>query len=91
MAPEQFGGIVKKESDIFALGVCLYETLTGVRPYLDDGDLLKQKLDRDYRDITAVLPWLPAGTDKLMDRALEPEPSQRFADALELYEALNKL
>jgi tRNA A-37 threonylcarbamoyl transferase component Bud32 len=33
MAPEQEQGIVRKESDIFALGACLYEMLTGERPY----------------------------------------------------------
>ncbi len=92
MAPEQHRGIVKRESDIFALGVCFYETLTGTRPFAEgDSDMLKQKLERDYRDISAVLPWAPAGLDALIDRALEPEPSQRFADALAFYEALKKL
>lgn len=90
MAPEQHKGVVKKESDIYALGVCLYETLAGKRPF-SGGDFHKQKCERDYRDITSALPWLPAGIDGVIGRALAPEPAARFADALEFYEALKKL
>ncbi len=90
MAPEQYAGVVKRESDIYAIGVCLYELLTGELPF-QGGDPLKQKKEKDYKEVSSMLPWLPGGIDGLLARALEPEPSQRIADALDFFEALKKI
>jgi tetratricopeptide (TPR) repeat protein len=90
MAPEQYAGVVKRESDVYAIGVCLYELLTGELPF-QGGDPLKQKKEKDYREVSSMLPWLPGGIDGLLARALEPEPSQRIADALDFFEALKKI
>jgi tetratricopeptide (TPR) repeat protein len=90
MAPEQYAGVVKRESDIYAIGVCLYELLTGELPF-QGNDPLKQKKEKDYREVSSMLPWLPGGIDGLLARVLEPEPSQRIADALDFFEALKKL
>jgi serine/threonine-protein kinase len=90
MAPEQHEGLVKKESDIYAMGVCLYEMLVGKLPF-DGEDYQGMKRSQGYKAVSAVLPWLPAGIDNVIDRALAPEPSQRYADALELYDALKDL
>jgi serine/threonine-protein kinase len=90
MAPEQYVGVVKRESDIYAMGICLYELLTGALPFQGD-DPLKQKKGKEYREVSAILPWLPEGVDALLSRALEPEPSQRIADALDFLAALKKL
>lgn len=90
MAPEQHQGIVKKESDIYAIGVCLYQMLTGELPF-GDLDYQKQKGLKNYKEATAGRPWLPGGVDQIISRALEPEPSQRYADALDLYNDLKGL
>ena len=90
MAPEQHSGTVKRESDIYSLGVCLYEMLTGELPF-QGPDILGQKLREEYKEISAKLPWLPAGVDAVMDRTLQPEPSQRYAGARDLYKALADL
>lgn len=90
MAPEQYLGVVKRESDIYAMGVCFYEMLTGKLPFTT-GDIMQLKNDREFREVSAQLPWLPAGIDEIVSRALAPEPSQRFADPMEFFDALNKL
>ncbi|MCX5785565.1 MAG: protein kinase [Elusimicrobia bacterium] len=90
MAPEQYMGIVKRESDIYAMGVCLYEMLTGKLPFTV-GDIQKQKNEKEFREVSGMLPWLPSGIDELITRAMEPEPSQRFADPMDFFDALNDL
>ncbi|PIS47110.1 MAG: hypothetical protein COT17_05180 [Elusimicrobia bacterium CG08_land_8_20_14_0_20_51_18] len=90
MAPEQHEGIVKKESDIYAMGVCLYEMLTGELPF-NSFDFQKQKKNKNYQEVSARLPWLPGGVDDIIDRSLDPEPSMRYGDALDFYEDLKKL
>jgi len=90
MAPEQNAGTVRRESDIYAMGVCLYEVLTGELPFAGY-DNLAQKKSKDYREATSLVSWLPTGVDEVISRALEPEPALRFADALDFWSALKDL
>lgn len=90
MGPEQYQGIVKRESDIYAIGVCLYEMLTGKLPF-PAGDIMQMKNDKAFTQISAMLPWLPSGLDGLIARSLEPEPAHRYADPMDLFRALDKL
>ena len=90
MAPEQDQGIVKKECDVYAIGVCLYEMLAGAPPF-NNKDLAKQKKLKDYKEVSALLPWLPSGIDQVIGRALEPEPALRYASPMDFYEELNAL
>ena len=90
MAPEQYSGLVKRETDIYAMGLCLYEMLTGEHAFTGP-DYQQVKNKKDYRPPTELAPWLPAGIDKLISRALEPDPDMRFPDPIDFYKALMKL
>src|SRR5260221_4503330 len=91
MAPEQLeGGEPGPRSDIWSLGVMLYEMAAGVRPFR--GDNL-------YRLCTAIIqepmPPLPAnvppGLAAVIKRCLQKEPARRYQRASELRAALEAL
>lgn len=83
MAPEQEVGEVSRESDIFSLGVCLYEMLTGTLPFGD----LEQKRRALYRPASDVVAGLPPFLDAVLARAFAPDPRRRFRSGAELADA----
>jgi tetratricopeptide (TPR) repeat protein len=87
MAPEQErGGSVGPAADVFALGACAYELLTGRTPFPNGGMMMKaQKL---YRPASEVAPSLPKTADAAIARALEPEPGARWPSAASFVDAL---
>lgn len=80
MAPEQEHGMVRPESDIYSLGTCLYEMVTGRRPYPPPASFA-QKMAADYPKPSALEPSLPRSFDVLIDGALHPDPDQRIRTA----------
>lgn len=92
MAPEQEQGVARRESDLFAAGVVLYEALTGARPFDGVGPgLLMNKLHKAYEPASARMAKAPAGLDEFFARALEPDPDKRFPTAVEFLRALESL
>jgi serine/threonine-protein kinase len=90
MAPEQERGEVRRESDVFSLGACLYEMVTGKRPY-PAPYALNNKIMRDYLRPSQVIPTLPAELDTLMDFALHPDPQQRVRSAADFWALLDRI
>lgn len=90
MAPEQHLGRCGATSDIYALGVCLYECLTGEIPFKGP-DYLPQKERRLYAPASSLVAGLPQAVDGLIDAVLDPDPKTRIQTALGLFEALSKL
>ena len=92
MAPEQEQGTVRRESDVYALGVCLYEMTTGFLPFSGSGAaMLLNKLNGKLIPATQRNPALPAGFDAVVGKALEPDPDKRYRTPAELVAALDEL
>lgn len=94
MAPEQFQGKeADRRADLFAVGVMLFELLTGVRPFpgRGAGELMYQLLNEAPRRATQLNPRLPIELDTVFDKALAKSPDLRFQDASEFIAALERL
>ncbi|HEY1833297.1 MAG TPA: Stk1 family PASTA domain-containing Ser/Thr kinase [Solirubrobacteraceae bacterium] len=91
LSPEQAQGFaVSATSDIYSVGVILYELLTGVVPF--EGETA---VAIAFKQVSAVPtppstlnPALPASLDAVVLRALAKDPAERYADAEELIAAL---
>ncbi len=91
MSPEQAQGEeLDCRSDVFALGIVLWEQLTGRRLFKGENDLATQRLVRACQvpAPSSVEPSVPAGLDPITLKALSKEPSERYQDAAELRNAL---
>ena len=88
MAPEQEYGIVRPESDIYSLGTCLYEMVTGTRPYPPPASYA-QKLAANYEAASVREPSLPLSLDMLIAGALHPDPEKRIRSATDFYGMLD--
>lgn len=93
MSPEQIQGDGKVDgrSDIYALGVLVYQMLTGQMPYSADtpAKVMMMHVLQPVPQILATRPDLPIGCDAIIVRAMAKEPNDRFATAGELAEALD--
>ncbi|HWF98424.1 MAG TPA: HEAT repeat domain-containing protein [Steroidobacteraceae bacterium] len=93
MAPEQIlGKKVDERADIYALGVILYEMLTGVPPYSrgDHMSVMYQHVQGKARPPQEVNPALPAGLSELVTKCMAVDKTKRFQSMDELREALAK-
>jgi len=94
MSPEQAEGrVVDARSDLFSLGVMLYEMACGHRPFKGEtGISVITSILRDpHRAITEEKPDLPARLGEIFDRCLEKNPEQRYPTAEVLRDELDEL
>jgi len=83
MSPEQLAGAaVDGRSDLYSLGVMLFQLLTGELPYAASsmGELLRQIAQASPRPLRALRPQLPAGLEAVLSRLLQKSPTLRHAD-----------
>nr|BDT30920.1 serine/threonine protein kinase [Myxococcus sp. MH1] len=83
MSPEQASGLaIDARSDLFALGVVMWELLTGKRLFKGDSDLMTLRLVKDCQvpRPSQLNPKLPPGLDEVVLKALAPTPEERYPD-----------
>ncbi len=95
MAPEQARGEPADErTDVYAFGLILYELIAGGRPrYSVEGGLsgLIARLEKGPPALRTVLPDVPAGLERIVNKCLSPSPEARYPSANELLADLEAL
>jgi serine/threonine-protein kinase len=94
MAPEQkVGGQTSGQSDIYTLGIVIYEMITGERPFGDPptpAAMLTAMLSATPAPLSSFVD-VPGDVDSLVVRCLDRDPSSRFADVIELGDEIERL
>jgi len=91
MAPEQIeGGDVSARSDVFGLGVLLYECMVGKLPFdgKNPAQVLRRVLEGAFTPAERARPTVGAGLGAVVDRALAKDAKDRYASTADVAEAL---
>ena len=94
MSPEQAqGNEVDLRSDVYGLGVIVYQMLSGHQPYSADTPMgvVVKHITEPVPEILKVLPNLPEEVDAIIKTAMAKDKNQRYANTIELAKALNTL
>jgi len=91
ISPEQLKGLqVDKRADIFSLGVLMYEMLIGRRPFKGENitSLIYSIINKEPEKPSNINPQIPLLFDRIIEKSLQKNPSERYQSALELAAAL---
>ncbi|MCA9086506.1 MAG: serine/threonine protein kinase, partial [Planctomycetaceae bacterium] len=92
MAPEQLRGCYDERSDIYSLGVTLYEMVSGSRAFdaLSTAQLIKVRVDAELPELSEKAPWVPKPLAEVIMKACSFRPEDRHQSASELQLVLNR-
>jgi serine/threonine-protein kinase len=94
MSPEQIKGKnLDCRSDIYSLGICFYEMLTGKTPYKKENthSLLIKHINEPLPDIRKINPSIPTTLCKIIEKMTAKDPAQRYHDYKILYKEVMHL
>jgi len=87
MAPEQANGeAITEQSDLFPLGILLYESLTGLKPFYAENntEVLTKIVRAKYIPPEQINPSIPRPLRKIVKKALRKDPKKRYRNATEM-------
>ena len=91
MSPEQIlGDKLDFRSDIFSLGIVIYQCITGQKPFVEDDSrtvMQKIRLDR-YVSPRKLIPGVPSSMERILARCMEKTPAARYASTQTLIDDL---
>ena len=93
LSPEQGRGVeTDRRTDVYSLGVILYELTTGVRPFQGDSsiDLIRKHISEPIRPPREVNPNLPEAVETIIQKTLAKDRDKRYGSAQALLEALEE-
>ncbi len=93
MAPEQIqGGEIDSRSDLFAVGVLLFEMLSGKTPFRGEHEaaMMYSILNEDPTNIRTYIPDVSTACERIIDKALEKNPEERYQSAADLVADLKR-
>src|SRR6476659_6374911 len=91
MSPEQVRGLpIDKRSDIFAVGIVLYELLTGERLFIGESDFstLEKVRNVEIQPPSSYNKKIPQELERVVLKALARDPEDRYANAIDLHDDL---
>jgi serine/threonine-protein kinase len=94
MSPEQVHGeATDARSDLYSVGISLYEMVTGQRPFqaVSDFAMMLAHLEERPKPPVELQPGLPAGLNDIILKAIEKDPAARFQSADEFRQALQAI
>jgi len=84
MSPEQFGGnVITVKSDLYSLGITLYEMLVGTHPYNAQTiyEIIDSHVNKLPAKVSSIIPTIPAAADEIILRAMNKSIDNNFTSA----------